>query len=420
MRAPMCGLEDDGPARNAKHLETEYRMSIWKQAAFTIVVVAMAFIGWLQLYPGASESLARLGIRNVPFAPDGSPASPGNRQAAQGGNRSGGGFGGQQSAVIAEPVLELTINDRLTAIGTGRAVRSVVVAPFTNGRLTEVLVESGATVEQGQVIARLDSEAERIAHDRAQVSVRDAQARVERFQALRNSAAATAVQLTDAEVQLDNARLALRDAELALNRRSIEAPIGGVVGILPITAGNYVTSQTEIATIDDRSEILVDFWVPERFAGMITVGSSLTAASVARPGEVFEGNVSAVDNRIETDSRTLRVQARLPNANDRLRAGMAFEVGMRFPGDTFPAVDPLAVQWGTDGAYVWAIRGGRAERIPVRIIQRNTDSVLVDASLTLQDTVVTEGLHIVREGVEVRIAGRGGETPQTLPVAGGS
>ncbi|MFN3548076.1 MAG: efflux RND transporter periplasmic adaptor subunit [Mesorhizobium sp.] len=413
------GVSDDCPARDAKHLETEYRMSIWKQSALTFALLVAAFFGWLQFYPGSTETLAKLGIRNVPFAPEAGPAPSAGGQAGAGGNR-GGGFGGQQSSVVAQPVLELTINDRLTAIGTGRAVRSVIVTPFASGRLTEVLVESGATVEQGQVIARLDSQAEQIAYDRAQVAMQDAQARVERFQALRNSNAATAVQLTDAEVQLDNARLALRDAELALERRSIEAPIGGVVGILPITAGNYVTSQTEIATIDDRSEILVDFWVPERFASMITVGSSLTAASVARPGEVFDGNVSAVDNRIETDSRTLRVQARLPNESDRLRAGMAFEVGMRFPGDTFPAVDPLAVQWGTDGAYVWAIRGGRAERIPVRIIQRNTDSVLVDASLTLQDTVVTEGLHAVREGAEVRIAGRAGETAANPAAAGGS
>jgi RND family efflux transporter MFP subunit len=419
MSSPGSGEGYDGPTRDATHLETEYRMSIWKQAALTLVLLVAAFFGWLQFYPGAPATLARLGIENVPFAPEAAPAGPGGGAPAQGGNR-GGGFGGQQSAVVAQPVLELTINDRLSAIGTGRAVRSVVVTPFTSGRLTEVLVESGATVVRGEVIARLDSQAERIALDRAQVAIRDAQARVERFQALRNSAAATAVQLTDAEVQLDNARLALRDAELALERRSVEAPIGGVVGILPITAGNYVTSQTEIATIDDRSEILVDFWVPERFAGMITVGSSLTAASVARPGEVFEGNVSAVDNRIETDSRTLRVQARLPNANDRLRAGMAFEVGMRFPGDTFPAVDPLAVQWGTEGAFVWAIRDGRAERVAVRIIQRNTDSVLVDAPLTLQDAVVTEGLHAVRDGAEVRIAGRAGETAAPAAAAGGS
>ncbi len=395
-------------------------MSIWKQAALTLVVLVAAFFGWLRFYPGATETLANLGIHDVPFAPEAAAPAAGGGQAAGAGNRGGGGFGGGSSAVIAQPVLELTINDRLSAIGTGRAVRSVVVTPDDSGRLTEVLVESGSTVERGQAIARLDSEAEQIAHDRASVALRDAEARLERIQALRTSNTASAVQVTEAELEVENARLALRDAELSLERRSIEAPIGGVVGILPITAGNYVTTSTEIASIDDRSEILVDFWVPERFAGMISVGSALTAASVARPGEVFEGTVSAVDNRVDSDSRTLRIQARLQNESDRLRAGMAFQVEMRFPGDTFPAVDPLAVQWGSDGAYVWAVRGGRAERIPVRIVQRNTDSVLVDAQLSLQDTVVTEGLHIVREGAEVRIASRAGEAPAAPPVSGGS
>ena len=391
-------------------------MSIWKQAALTLVVLLIAAVCWVRFYPGAGGLLERAGIDWVPFVPE-APVETAGGEGRRGGP---GGGGPPQSAVVTAPVLELTINDRLSAIGTGRAVRSVTVTPYTNGRLTEVLTESGATVSRGDAIARLDSEAEQIAYDRAQIAVADAQSRVDRIQALRSSNTASAVQLTDAELALENARLELRDAELELERRSIEAPIGGVVGILPITAGNYVTTQTEIATIDDRSEILVDFWVAERFAGMITVGSALTATSIARPGETFEGTVSAIDNRVDSDSRTLRVQARLANEDDRLRAGMSFQVAMRFPGDKFPAVDPLAVQWGTDGAYVWAIRGGRAERIPIKVIQRNTDSVLVDAALSLQDSVVTEGLHVVREGAEVRIASRDRGTDAGQQPAGGS
>ena len=64
-----------------------------------------------------------------------------------------------------------------------------------------------------------------------------------------------------------------------------------------------------------------------------------------------------------------------------LRAGMSFQVAMRFAGDTYPSVDPLSVQWGADGAFVWAIKDGKAKRTPVRIIQRNTESVLVEADL---------------------------------------
>src|SRR5690606_38122338 len=98
-------------------------------------------------------------------------------------------------------------------------------------------------------------------------------------------------------------------------------------------AGNYVTSTSALATIDDRSSILVDFWVPERFAASVKVGGALSASSIASPKDVFQGTVSAVDNRVDEKSRTLWVQALIANPGDALRAGMAFEVTMKFPGD---------------------------------------------------------------------------------------
>ena len=86
-----------------------------------------------------------------------------------------------------------------------------------------------------------------------------------------------------------------------------------------------------------------------------------------------------LDSRIDADTRTLRVRASLDNAEDLLRAGMAFSIAMRFPGETFAAVDPLAIQWSADGAYVWVGVDGQAKQVPVRIVQRNNDAVLVDA-----------------------------------------
>ena len=65
-----------------------------------------------------------------------------------------------------------------------------------------------------------------------------------RVTALRSTNTATAVQMTEAELAVENARLAVRDAELALERRAIVAPIAGIVGILPVEAGNYVTTDT--------------------------------------------------------------------------------------------------------------------------------------------------------------------------------
>ncbi len=379
-------------------------MPIWKQLIICIGLLAIGVAAWVFFVPESRQTLASLGIGSPTAATeDAAPRAP--RLSAPAGG------------VFTVPVTTATINDRLQAIGTGRAAEIVAVTPFASGRLTELLVRSGSTVEAGDIIARLDAQAETIAVDRARLALEDAEARLDRINQLRASNTATLVQVTEQQLAVENARLALRDAELDLARREIEAPISGVVGILPVSVGNYVTSTTEIASIADRSSILVDFWAPERYAGAIEVGAPIEASLIARPNEVFRGQVTAIDNHVDATSRTLRVEATIENPSDALRGGMSFQVRMSFPGETFPAVDPLTVQWGTDGAFIWTVENGVARRTPVRVVQRNTDSILIAAEVEPGMLVVSEGIHLVREGGDVRIAQRRGEPGPILPAA---
>lgn len=375
-------------------------MAAWKQILFALVVLVVAAAAWLRFFPGAPEVLARWGIDWVYAATP--PAETGAASTKQ---ANGGNGGNRRVNVVALAATTAAINDRLQAIGTGRANASVTVNPYSSGRLAELLVESGSHVDKGQIIATLDSETEVIAQDRAKLVLQDSQNKLDRVKSLRASNAATPVAVADAEVVLAVAKLVLRDAELALQRRSIIAPIAGTVGILPIAAGNYVTNQSAIATLDDRSSILVDFLVPERFAAAVKVGAQLTATPIANPSKTYTGTVSAIDNHIDEKSRTLLVKAKIANPADSLRAGMSFGIIMKFPGETYPAVSPLAILWGSDGAYVWQVEDGKARRVPVRIIQRNTETVLVDAEIDSGDMVVTEGTQSVSEGGAVRIAG---------------
>jgi len=351
---------------------------------------------WYNFVPGAKQIAASWGFGEATTAEGPQGGSPGPM----------GGMGpaGDSSIIIMERVATATINDRLSAIGTGNALHTVAVRPYTSGRLTEILVEPASEVRIGDVIARMDSEAERIALDRAELALEDMQSKLERAEALRSSNNMSAVALRDAELAVRNAELQLREAKLALERREILAPINGTVGILPVSPGDYVTSSSDIATIDDRSEILVDFWVPERYARQIQPGAPLTAQSVGRPDETYEGTVRAIDNQVDNTSRTLRIQGVISNPTDTLRSGMAFRVEMQFPGDEYPAVNPLAVQWSNDGAFVWAVRDDLVLRIPVQVMQRNSDTVLVSGAFEPGDQVVVEGVHAVREGQNLPVA----------------
>lgn len=368
-------------------------MSLWKQSALTLALIALAGGGWLVWHPAGEGTRVQLGLAEA-------------SESSGGGGRPGFGFGGGGGTlVVTDQVGEGVINDRLTAIGDGAALRSVSINPEVSGRITEVLRGSGDRVEAGDVIARMDASSERIALDRARLAVRDAENRVERLTRMQQGNSITQVERVEAESALESARLAVREAELALSRRTITAPFGGVLGIMSLEPGSLVGSQDEVARLDDRSDLLVEFRVPERFVGAVTVGRAIDVTPVSNPALQVTGEITAIDSRLEADSRTLRVQARVDNEADRLRPGMSFILDLQFAGDTFPTVNPLAVQWRSEGSYVWRVNGeGEAEQVPVRIIQRNSDAVLVDAPLQPGDEVVTEGVQSVRAGAAVRQA----------------
>ncbi|WDZ75236.1 efflux RND transporter periplasmic adaptor subunit [Ensifer adhaerens] len=390
-------------------------MRVWKQLAVSAAVLLVGATVWVRFVPGAGETLAAIGVSHPLIDALSKPGSGGG----QGGERGNGrGQGGNNAIlVMVRPSGTSIVNDRLNAIGNGEAIHSVTVTPTATGNLTEILVRSGDRVAEGQVIARLDSDDQKIAADQARLNRDSAREKVERYRNLSTARAVTAVEVRDAEIAMQTAELALKTAELDLKRRDIVAPSKGVVGIITVNVGDYVTTTAPIAVVDDRSEILVDFWVPERFANKITVGQPVTAFAIAQPANQLDGAIHAIDNRLDQASRTLRVRARLENPDDRLRAGMSFSVTVAFDGDTYPTVDPLAIQWSSEGSYIWRVAGDKSEKVPVKIIQRNPDKVLVDAALNEGDEIVTEGVQRLRDGGDVRIAGRERKQDQAQKVA---
>ncbi|MDB5541495.1 MAG: putative Co/Zn/Cd efflux system rane fusion protein [Devosia sp.] len=392
---------------------------MFRQLLLSLVVIGAAAAAYVFLVPGAHDTLARFGIE-LPFAPQAEaatgPAGQAGAQAQQGGGQAGGGQGGggqrggpggrggnRTMVVVTAPVLSATINDKLTAIGEGAAAHSVTVVSPANGTLAELLVKPGDAVAAGAVIGQLDAEAEQIALQGAQLAFDDAETALTRTNALAKANNATSVQVAAAQLAFNKARLDQQNAALALQKRTISTPIAGVVGLFQVSPGNTVTAQTVVTTIEDTSHILVSFWVPERYASAITPGMPVTAAAVALPGETIAGAVSAVDNRIDSASRTLKVEAEIPNEAGRLRPGMSFSVSMAFPGEQFPSVDPLAIQWSSQGSYLWKFVDGKVDRVPVEIIQRNSDGVLVKAELAEGDQVVTQGVQQLTAGASVRL-----------------
>lgn len=370
-------------------------MKALRQIAILIAVLAAGLYVWIAYVPAARPLLERTGLLDLLGI-----EAVQEDTAAQSGGRPGGGA----ASVIAATVGEMVREDRISAIGDGRALRSVTVRSSAVGVITQLELAAGSYVEQGAVLVRLQDEEETIALEQARIELEDARAEEVRIKQLQSSGATTTVRLRETELALRSAELAVRQAEFDLSQRQIIAPISGWVGIIDLQEGDRVNAQDVLMTITDRSEILIDFRVPERAVRSIAVGQTFAVAPLGFTDKKLEGEISAIDSVVDRASRTLLVQGRVPNDADLLRAGMAFAVELTFPGAPLLSIAPLAVQWSSEGPFVWVVRDSKATQMPIEIIQRNSAEVLVSAAgLAKGDQVITEGVQSLREGAGVNV-----------------
>jgi membrane fusion protein (multidrug efflux system) len=302
---------------------------------------------------------------------------------------------------------------RVEAVGTSRARQSVTLYPEVSGEVEAVLFKTGEAVEAGQPLVRLDARDQRLAVALAEVELADAERLYSRYKRSEGAGAVTESTLDEAKSAVDRARIALERARVNLTYRTIAAPFRGHVGITDLDVGARVDPSTAVASLDDRSELLVTFTVPELFYGQVVRGQRLDVSTWNSDSARNQGEVIEVDSRVDAQTRSFTVRARVANPEDRLRPGMSFRVQLPLTGGEFPVIPEVALQWGGDGAYVWAVKNGVAERVPATIVQRLPGSILVESNLPTGTPIVTEGIQRLREGQPVFDAtGRRVETAQ--------
>jgi len=319
---------------------------------------------------------------------------------------------GEQSSATLVLVEALALaEDRvvLRTVGTGEALRSASLHPTVAGEVVEVLFEAEQRIKKGAPLLRLDDEHERLAVRLAEVAEAEARRQVARYEKLAPSGTVSAVSLQTAQAELESAGLRLAQAKAALADRTLYAPFDGVIGLSEVDPGDRVTDETLVATLDDRSFVQVRFTVPEEYAGRLAVGDPIAVRPWTLPDQELRGTISATDSRIDPATRSLRVKARIANPDETIRPGTSFDVRLEFTGRAYPSVPEVAVLWSRDGAYLWRVVDGRAEKVFVTMIRRDRGRVLVDGPLEAGDLIVVKGVQGLRDGqpVEPRAHGNG-------------
>ena len=303
--------------------------------------------------------------------------------------------------VLAEPITLSTDKRIIRTIGTGKALQSAALYPSVSGEVIEVAFAAEQQVKAGQPLLRLDNEDQQLAVRLAQVTADEAARQAQRLKKLASSGTVTQAQLDTANSDLQSARLYLAQARVNLKKRTLFAPFDGVIGLTDVDKGDRVTPDVLIATLDDRSSLFVEFNVSEDAAAQIRPGDPVTLTAWTLPDSVFTGAISAMGSRIDPVTRSLKLRARIANPDNSIRPGTSFAVTIEIVGSVYPTVREVAVLWSRDGAYMWRIQEGRAQKVLVKVIRRKEGRVLVEGPLGEGDSIIIEGVQGLRPGQRV-------------------
>ncbi|MEH6564371.1 MAG: efflux RND transporter periplasmic adaptor subunit [Halopseudomonas sp.] len=332
------------------------------------------------------------------------------------------------AVVRAEPAVLGSLEVQVKSIGTVTPLNTVVVQSRVDGVLDRLVFEEGSAVEQGDLLAEIDPRPYKAQLEQAEGQLQQNRAKLENaradlvlYEKLWEQDSIARQQLSDQRALVNELVGTIRadqaqvdDARLQLSWTRIEAPISGRLGLRRVDPGNLISSgDTEgLVTITQMQPIAVNFTVPEVELNTLRSayrgeGKLQVEALDRSESEVLAtGELTTLDNQIDTTTGTLRVRARFENDDYALFPNQFVNVRLRLNTLADVVTIPAdAVQFGTDRNYVYVINEGKAYVREVVLGAAANDRVAVSSGLEAGELVVLEGLDRLRDGKEVTIPG---------------
>ncbi len=348
-----------------------------------------------------------------------------------------GGPSSQEPKSKEKPAVPVTVASvftkdvavQVSSVGNVEAYSTVAVKSRVSGELVGVHFQEGQEVKEGDLLFTID----KVPYE---VALREAQARLERDQALARKARddvrrnmplaekdivsrqsldqyVSTAEAAEALVKADQATV--ENLQLQLGYCSIRSPISGRTGSLLIQKGNLVKGNDEnksLLTVHQIEPIYVTFAVPEKYLGEINRRTKEGKMEVLvytpeNPGgsEPVAGVVSFVNNAVEQSTATIRLKATFQNKDRRLWPGQTLSVLLTLGVQPKAVVVPSqAIQSGQSGSYAFVVKQDQtAEHRPVTVSRSTNGETVIEKGLSPGETVVTDGQLLLTSGAKVSI-----------------
>ncbi|GLX84452.1 MexH family multidrug efflux RND transporter periplasmic adaptor subunit [Thalassotalea loyana] len=292
--------------------------------------------------------------------------------------------------------------DTVESLGSAIANEQVFITSKSSDLVEQISFEDGQAVKAGQVLVRLNSQEENAKVKELEANLAESVAQLNRLQDLYKKKATSKSVVEEQEAKTKAIGAQLMSAKTKLFDLTIKAPFDGVLGFREISLGAYISAGDVITSLDDLSQVKVDFNIPERFFTTLKVGQKVEAKNAAYD-EVFTGKISSIDSRIDPTTRMVKVRALIPNDKQKLRAGMLLKITVERQVEQVLMVPESAIIPIENDHFVFTISEGKAKKTQVTIGRRQPGVVEILNGLNEGQGVVTEGALKLRDGSAVNV-----------------
>jgi len=300
----------------------------------------------------------------------------------------------------------------LTSVGSLAAVQGVTVTAELAGKIVNIAFKPGTLARAGDLLVQQDTSSEEAQLRATEATVALAKLNLERLGKLLSERTISQSQFDNADAQFKQAVAQSDNIRATIAKKTIRASFAGRLGIRLVNVGQMLNPGDAIVSLQSLDPIFVDFLLPQQQLAQVQPGLPVRVVTDALPGEVVDGKITAINPQVDSATRNIRIQATIPNAEERLRPGMFVNVAVVLPAKTqvlcIPATAVLYAPY-SDSVFVVeektdekSGKAGKAVRQQfAQLGEKRGDFVAIVSGLKEGDTVVSTGVFKLRNGQSV-------------------
>lgn len=305
------------------------------------------------------------------------------------------------------------------SVGNLKPYEEVVISSEVDGILKVLKVEEGSVVSKGMLLAQINETDYRLEVSRAEAALRQAVASLvnakveyERKDALYKEALVTRQQFDDivarrslAEGDVDRAKGALDLAREKLIKTKIYAPMAGAVKEKKVTPGEYVKNGTPLLTLIQNDPIKLSFTVTEKDVASLRVSQEVVFKVDSFPDREFRGKLYIIYPNLEEKTRSLQVEALVPNPQMLLKSGLFTRVTLYTGASQDKVIVPItSLLYENSMVKIFVVEGNKAKEQIVKIGGKYGEFMEIVEGLKGGEQLVVVGQNNLAEGVKVSVA----------------